>query len=96
MQSDDLKPAQFEQIERSLFRGINYLLRLKQRMEVNGFHPHDPMYRKVKAAYDAAIELNVHVHYRACGVPSDSGAKPVQTTRRMYPGSNEPNPIGAG
>jgi hypothetical protein len=37
---------------RALVRGMNYLLRLRTRMEKTGFKPDDPVYLKVCKAYD--------------------------------------------
>jgi len=62
MDSKDLTTAQAQAISKSLFRLANYLYRLKSRMEKVGFLPSDPLFVKVKAAYDAVFDL----HYRGC------------------------------
>jgi hypothetical protein len=65
MKSDDLSPAQAEAIKKSLFHLANYLYRLKSRMEIV-FPPNDPLYLKVKAAYDSVFDLSIDLHYRGC------------------------------
>jgi hypothetical protein len=66
MDSEDLSTAQVQAIRKSLFRLANYLYRLKSRMEKVGFLPSDPLFVKVKGAYDAVFDLSIDLHYRGC------------------------------
>jgi hypothetical protein len=55
---------------------MNYLVRLKTRMEEVGFPPADPLYKLVAGAYDAMHRLSVETHYLSCkgvGRPSAEG-----------------------
>jgi hypothetical protein len=63
-------------ISKALYTGMNYLIRLKTRMEKVGFPPDDPLYKLVASAYDAMHRLSVEVHYLSCkgvGRPSAEG-----------------------
>jgi hypothetical protein len=64
MDSKDLTTAQAQAISKSLFHSLNDLYRLKSRMERVGFKPDDPLFVKVKAAYDAVFNLSTDLHYR--------------------------------
>ncbi len=66
MNADDLTPEQAGILSRGLFRGLNFLVRLKTRMEKSGFPPNDPLYQLVAKAYDATHRLSVDLHYRSC------------------------------
>ena len=66
MDSKDLTTAQAQAIRKSLFRLANYLYRLKSPMERVRFKPDDPLFVKVKAAYDAVFDLSIDLHYRGC------------------------------
>jgi len=66
MDSKDLTPAQAAVINKALFHHLNYLCRLKARMEKRGFPLSDPLYQKVAAAYDAAHRLFIELHYLSC------------------------------
>jgi hypothetical protein len=66
MDSKELTTAQAQAISKSLFRLANYLYRLQSRMVKVGFLPSDPLYLKVKAAYDAVFDLSIDLHYRGC------------------------------
>jgi hypothetical protein len=66
MDSDDLTPEQAGTLYRGLVGGMNYLLRLRTRMEKAGFKPDDPVYQMVFKAYDAMHRLSVELHYRSC------------------------------
>jgi len=65
MDAKDLTTAQAQAISKSLFDSLNYLF-LNSRMEKVGFKPDDPLYVKVKAAYDAVFDLSIDLHYRGC------------------------------
>ena len=45
---------------------LNYLSRLRSRMERVGFPPADPLYREVHAAWAATHSLFVQLHYLSC------------------------------
>jgi hypothetical protein len=66
MTSDDLTKSQANAIREALFPGMNYLYRLKTRMEKAGFPTHDKLYQLVLDAYEAANCLSVEVHYMSC------------------------------
>ena len=51
MKSDDLTPEQAGTLYRGLVGGMNYLLRLRTRMEKSGFKPDDQVYQMVCMAY---------------------------------------------
>ena len=79
MNRESLQPWQADRLFQALYPGMNYLSRLKLRMEQVGFLPDDPLYRHVAAAYDAMFSLRVELHYLSCrsgvGKPStQSGA----------------------
>ncbi len=48
-----------------LFPGVNYLLRLRDRM-AKVVAPNDPLLAMVREAYDAMHRLYVEMHYRLC------------------------------
>ncbi len=79
MNRESLQPWQADRLFQSLYPGMNYLSRLKRRMEQVGFLPDDPLYRHVAAACEAMFNLRVELHYLSCrsgvGKPSiKSGA----------------------
>ena len=65
MSSDDLTKSQAKQLSESLFPGVNFLLRLKTRMEKSGFPQDDALYNLVSDAYDASWELYRELHMMA-------------------------------
>ena len=71
---DSLKAWQAEQIRDSLFPSINYLVRLKKRMEETGFLPTDPLLTLVTKAYDAIHALYSEMNYQSC--KSGAGREP--------------------
>ena len=52
MERTDLTTKQAEQVAKSLFRSLNFLLMLKRRMEQVGFYHEDQLYRLVVEAYN--------------------------------------------
>ena len=66
MNSGDLSTAQAQANSKSLFHSLNYLYRLKSRMEKVGFKPDDPLLVKVKVANDAIFDLSIDLHYHGC------------------------------
>lgn len=89
MDRTDVRKSQAKQISHALFPKINYLFRLRKRMEEVGFPPNDKFYLLVCKAYDAMQQLSVEVHYLSCdgvGNPTkkeegeSTGAKPKDTS----------------
>ena len=79
MNSTTIQKWQAAKIHASLFPGLNYLLRLRTRMEKVGFPHYDDLYLHVCAAYEAANRLSNKAHYLSCGgvgAPSVIGHKP--------------------
>jgi len=66
MTSNDITKSQATAIREALFPGINYLYRLKTRMEKTDFPGNDKLYLLVCAAYEAANRLSNEVHYMSC------------------------------
>jgi hypothetical protein len=66
VQGMKLKPWQARRINDALFPFLNYLDRLKCRMERTGFLPDDPLFRLVVAAYNAVQALRVELHCQGC------------------------------
>ena len=66
MDRDSLKKSQAATINKALFPNLNYLLRLRRRMEQVGFPPDDKLYLLVCKAYDAVYRLHVETHYLSC------------------------------
>lgn len=67
MHSNELRRDQAAALARGLHRGLNYLARLRARMERKGFPPGDPLFQLVDNAHDAVFKLSVRVHYLSCG-----------------------------
>jgi hypothetical protein len=61
----NLRPWQAAVIWKALHPGLNYLFRLKSRMEKTGFRRDDPFYLMVVQAYDAVYRLSMELHYRS-------------------------------
>ena len=66
MNSQSLTPDQADRIRREIGKSLNYLYRLRQRMEEADFPPGDQLYRAVVTAQDAMASLNVDAHYLSC------------------------------
>ena len=66
MNRDLIEKWQAAKISKSLYPGLNYLLRLRQRMEKKGFPGNDPYYLAVCRAYDSMQALCVATHYLTC------------------------------
>jgi hypothetical protein len=66
MDSRTLGPEQTERLRESLRPHLQYLRRLIARMDQVGFVAGDPLYQRVKAAYNAMHDLHVHLHYLGC------------------------------
>jgi hypothetical protein len=62
MTSDDLTAEQASRLYDELFRHVNYLLRLRKRMEDLRFERDDPLYMAVSEAYDAVWRLRQQAH----------------------------------
>jgi hypothetical protein len=85
MDSTSIKPEHAAQINKSLFRSVNYLYRLRQRMRKVGFAHDDPLLQLVEQAYDAMHKLFVKTHYLSC--PSGAGLLP-RNTGEAQPGES--------
>lgn len=66
MEQKTLKTWQAERISKALYPGMNYLIRLRERMVRVGFIPSDKLYQLVNKAYDAMHSLSVEMHYQSC------------------------------
>lgn len=66
MDRDSVKKSQATTINKALFPKLNYLYRLRKRMEEVGFPHDDKLYLLVCKAYDAMYALNVETHYLSC------------------------------
>jgi hypothetical protein len=75
MDSQSLAPGQAKPLSKALFPLLNYLLRLKTRMEAVGFLPDDKLYGLVRKAYEDVHALSVEVHYLSCGGGVNKPAK---------------------
>ncbi len=71
----ELEPWQAGRIHEALFPGVNYLLRLRDRMGKVAM-PNDPLLEMVREAYEATWRLYVEMHYRSC--ESGVGRKPAE------------------
>ena len=65
MTSDDLTAEQASQLYEALFPHVNYLLRLKKRLEDLRFAEDDPLRVAATKAYEAAWELRQEAHRRS-------------------------------
>ena len=65
MTSDDLTAEQASRLYEALFPDVNYLLRLKKRLEDLRFAEDDPLLLAAAKAYDAAWELRQETHRRS-------------------------------
>jgi hypothetical protein len=66
MDSTTLQRWQAKVICAALFPAVNYLIRLRQRMEATGFPHNDELYRPTCAAHDAVNHLRIKAHYLSC------------------------------
>jgi hypothetical protein len=67
MDSSKLTTEQAARLSKSLYPHLNYLCRMRRRMELIGFPPGDPLFLLVSRAYDSLQQLSVEVHYMSCG-----------------------------
>ena len=79
MTSDDLTTEQARRIGAVVGRQLRYLGRLRERMNVMGFPPTDPLFVSVTEAYHAVHGLNVRLHYLGCASGVGRPAKPRGT-----------------
>jgi hypothetical protein len=66
MDRSTVKKSQAKVVSEALFPGMNYLFRLRERMQKAGFPHDDKLYKMVESAYDAMHRLSVEVHYLSC------------------------------
>ena len=74
---------QAKTINKALFPQLNYLYRLRERMQKIGFPHDDKLYLMVCTAYDAVLRLHGEIHYLSCdgvgepkkddGIPTGKG-----------------------
>jgi hypothetical protein len=62
MNNGDLTTAQADKLYTALFAHVNYLRRLKRRMEELRFPRDDALYVAVSAAYEAVWQLRQEAH----------------------------------
>jgi hypothetical protein len=55
---------------------LNYLSRLRSRMDRKSFPPTDPLYREVQTAWAATQSLYVRLHYMSCESGVREATKP--------------------
>ena len=60
---DDLTQSELWAMHQFLFIALNRVLRVKRRPEELRFPEPDPVYSRVKRAYDVLWELQRHLHY---------------------------------
>jgi hypothetical protein len=90
MDRDTIKKSHAKKISGALFPGMNYLYRLRERMQKVGFPHNDQLYLLVCKAYDAMHHLSVEAHCLSCdgvGNPlkkedseKSAVAKPIDTS----------------
>jgi hypothetical protein len=64
---------QAAQLFKTLQPMVGYLSRLRTRMDKVGFVPSDPLYQRVRSAYESLQALFMQLHYLSCngtGQPS--------------------------
>jgi hypothetical protein len=66
MDESDITHEQARQLHERLYASLNFLTRLRERMERRGFLPDDPLYALVAESQDAVFRLRMHLHYLAC------------------------------
>jgi hypothetical protein len=64
--SEDLTSEQARRVGAVVGRYLNYLGRLRERMQRRGFPPTDPLVLSVTKAWNEAHELSVRLHYLSC------------------------------
>ena len=64
--SSNLTPDQLKQLGEILRRQLNFLGRLRSRMERLGFRPDDRLYLATTEAFNAVHALHVECHYLTC------------------------------
>jgi len=86
MDSSNLTRSQAKKVNAAIFPKLNYLDRLRKRMQKVGFPHDDPLWVLVEKAYYAMQRLYMETHYLSCngvgrlpreeGGPADGGAVP--------------------
>ena len=66
MNSNDLTKAQAEQLLARIWPMLNYVKRLRDRMERRSFPKDDELYRLVVRIHDDMHRLSVTLHYMTC------------------------------
>ncbi len=70
MNTDELTPEQAKRIYDALWPSLNYLARLKRRIDGQAFPLDDPLRREVEHAHAAMQALCVRLNYMAVGTKS--------------------------
>jgi hypothetical protein len=66
METRTISPAAADALMRQVLPHLNWLGRVRRRMEQQGFPPDDELYRACSRAWDAMQELHVRAHYASC------------------------------
>ncbi len=77
MSSDDITREQGKQLAEAIGKSLNYLTRLRRRMEKLGFLPGDDYFKAVDKAQDAMQTLYLKTHFLKC----EGVMKPHQEAR---------------
>jgi hypothetical protein len=75
MDSRDLSKEQAELLLARIWPMLNYLNRLKQRMERRRFPTGDKLYSRVVAAHNDLHSLAVILHYMTCDGTGEPGSR---------------------
>lgn len=65
MNSFEFTCEQMARLNRGLFPGLNYLFRLKDRLEKLGVRESDSLFSLIMQAYDASRRLSQYAHYES-------------------------------
>jgi hypothetical protein len=66
MDIHSLTPDQAAKMYKAIWPALNYLTRLRARMEKKGFPPGDRHFQLVNQASDAVHRLSIELHYLSC------------------------------
>jgi hypothetical protein len=72
MNRNDIENWQAKRIGEALYPTVNYLVRLRRRMEQLRFPHDDPLYKRVCEAHEAMNRLRLDVHYLTCSGVGDA------------------------
>jgi hypothetical protein len=83
MTGDDLDKAQTRKVADALFPSVNYLVRLKQRMQAKDFEPGDPLLVLTEQAYEAVQRLYLDLLNRSAS--GNMRPRPIDPPRGTRP-----------